>query len=280
MSEAVNPQENAPLRVFAHGGGVQSTAALVLSAQGKIDFPVHLFCNVGDDSEHPDTLAYVHDVSMPYAKEHGIELVELHNTLRGAAITLLGLTMRPDRRSLPIPLRGSRTGAPGTRSCTRDFKVDVIKKWVKAHGATKDTPAIVGIGISLDEIERAGRGGDRDYERRVYPLLDLGLKRQDCLALVERAGLPTPPKSSCFFCPFHRTAVWAEMRRDTPELFDRACAIEAAINAKRATQGGEPMYLTRFGKPLRDAIGPAQDMLPIFDSGMDDGECDEGVCFV
>ena len=41
------------LRVFAHGGGVQSTAALVLSAQGRIDFPVHLFANVGDGSENP-----------------------------------------------------------------------------------------------------------------------------------------------------------------------------------------------------------------------------------
>ena len=30
------------LRVFSYGGGVQSTAALVLAAQGKIDFRVFL----------------------------------------------------------------------------------------------------------------------------------------------------------------------------------------------------------------------------------------------
>lgn len=50
------------LRVFSFGGGVQSTAALVLQAQGKIDFDMFVHANVGDDSEHPDTVAYMRDV--------------------------------------------------------------------------------------------------------------------------------------------------------------------------------------------------------------------------
>ena len=37
------------LKVFSYGGGVQSTAALVLAAQGKIDYQTFLFCNVGAD---------------------------------------------------------------------------------------------------------------------------------------------------------------------------------------------------------------------------------------
>lgn len=41
------------LRVFSFGGGVQSTAALVLAAQGEIDFTAFIFANVGADSEHP-----------------------------------------------------------------------------------------------------------------------------------------------------------------------------------------------------------------------------------
>jgi 3'-phosphoadenosine 5'-phosphosulfate sulfotransferase (PAPS reductase)/FAD synthetase len=47
------------IRVFSYGGGVQSTAALVLAAQGVIDYHTFLFANVGEDSENPDTLAYV-----------------------------------------------------------------------------------------------------------------------------------------------------------------------------------------------------------------------------
>jgi len=55
----------AGLRVFAYGGGIQSTAALVLAAAGRINFPVFLFANVGEDSEHPATLAYLHHTARP-----------------------------------------------------------------------------------------------------------------------------------------------------------------------------------------------------------------------
>ena len=57
-------------------------------------------------------------------------------------------------RSIPIPVRMSN-GAPGNRSCTLDYKIALMSKWLKANGATKDNPALVGIGISVDEIERA-----------------------------------------------------------------------------------------------------------------------------
>src|SRR5947209_5246716 len=54
------------IRVFSYGGGVQSTAALVLAAQGKIDYPTFLFCNVGADSENPETLTYVEQYAKLY----------------------------------------------------------------------------------------------------------------------------------------------------------------------------------------------------------------------
>jgi hypothetical protein len=267
------------LRVFAHGGGVQSTAALVLSAQGEIDFPVHLFSNVGDDSEHPATLKYVREVSMPYAEAHGTELVELHKTTRdGTPVTLYQRLTKEGSRSLPIPVRMPDTGAPGTRSCTADFKLQVIWKWLKAHGASKDTPSTTGIGISMDEIERAHRGREEAWERRVYPLIDLGLRRVDCYRIIELAGLQAPPKSACYFCPFHRPQTWAEMRRDEPELFDKAADLEDLLNERRDMLGKDRVYLTRFGRPLRECIGPAQDTL--FDQSPDIDTCDEGVCFV
>jgi hypothetical protein len=276
-----HPTEPA-LRVVAHGGGVQSTALLVLSAQGKIDFPVHLFCNTGDDSEHPATLEYVRNVSQPWAAERGITLHEIHKVTRsGEKETLMGRLMKEGSRSLPIPVRMPDTGAPGTRSCTADFKIRVISKWLKAAGATKDNPATVGIGISTDEIQRAGRGKDGPYERRTYPLIDLGLNRNQCHAIITAAGLPTPPKSACFFCPFHRPHTWAEMARDEPDLFEKSAALEDTLNVRRDMLGKDRVYLTRFGRPLRDAIGPAQDTFPMFSaSEMDEGDCDEGVCFV
>ena len=264
-------------RVIAFGGGVQSTALLVLAATGRIDYTTFLFCNVGDDSEDPATLAYVAAHAVPYAAAHGLALHELRRDRRdGTVETLYGRLIRPESRSLPIPVRMAN-GAPGTRSCTADYKIKIIGRWVRAHGATPADPATVGIGISLDEIHRAGNRTTSPWERVVYPLLDLDppLRRLDCLRVIKAAGLPPPPKSACWFCPFHTPHVWSEMRRDRPELFERAASLEDLLNARRATLGKDPVYLTRFNKPLREAIGEAGPTL--FDD-VTDVTCDAGTC--
>lgn len=269
------------LQTFSHGGGVQSTAALVLSAQGRIDFPVHLFANVGDDSEHPDTLSYVREVSIPFAAAHGIELHELHRVRRdGTQETLLGRLTKEGSRSLPIPARMSN-GAPGTRSCTMDFKLRVLQKWLKKHGATPAEPATVGIGFSTDEMHRVGNAVNRPrpIEKITYPLIALGISRSACYEIIAKAGLPKPPKSACWFCPMHRPSKWAEMARDEPELFDKSVALEKLLNDRRDMLGKDHVFFTRFGKPLSVAVNAAQD--PLFRD--EDGwgsSCDEGVCFV
>lgn len=274
------PDPAAPVTVgsaFAFGGGVQSMAALVLAAQGRIAFDMFLFSNVGDDSEHPGTLAYFDQYAAPFAKQHGLDLRMIWRTRRtGEVETLWQRLTKPGSRSLPIPVRMSN-GAPGTRSCTADFKIRVIGSWLKAHGASATHPATVGIGISLDEIHRANSRRTEPYERIVYPLLDLRLRRSDCMRIIRDAGLPVPPKSSCFFCPFHREGTWLEMRRTDPDLFERACQLEDLLNARRAELGKDPVYLTRFGKPLARVIPDGQDVLPLFeDDGA--GSCDSGWC--
>lgn len=343
-----------PVRSISYGGGVQSTALIVLAAQGVIDYPLALFSNVGEQSEHPATLAYVRDVAAPWAAAHGIEVVELQRRTRdGRTEDLYDRLMRPGSRSLPIPVRMAG-GAPGTRACTADFKIRVISKELKARGATIDRPATVAVGISTDEIERMNSRRDEPTETIVYPLIDLRLSRADCMRIIADAGLPVPPKSACYFCPFHRPQVWAEMRRDEPELFEKSALLEDTLNARRAaischTEGvpavdverrwrffatndddaevysdypggvGDPelgeweqigrcpdcnrrdplallpgdlvpahpkdsVYLTRFGRPLRDAIPEAQAALFAVDSMADLGGpdalegCDSGYC--
>lgn len=307
------------LRSISFGGGVQSTALLVLAAQRRIDFPLFLMANVGDDSENPATLRYVEEYAKPFAADHGIELVVLDRVKRdGSVETLWGRLVNPRQcprckgagsvyyadtddqdaglppdldeprqcprcrgegrvqsRSLPIPVRMSN-GAPGTRSCTADFKIKVIGKELKRRGATKDTPATIGIGISVDEIHRANNRRVEAHERIEYPLLDLGLRRTDCMRLIREAGLPVPPKSSCFFCPFHRPETWHDMRRTEPELFEKSCQLEELLNQRRDELGKDHVYLTGFGKPLREAIPDGVDLLPMFDEA--DGACDSGWC--
>lgn len=267
------------LRTFSYGGGVQSTAALVLAAEGKIDFGTFLFSNVGDDSEMPETLAYVHEVAIPYGAEHGIEVVELHKLRRDGtrAPTLYERLTVEGSRSLPIPVRMSRTGAPGTRSCTADHKIRVIARWLREHGATKEDPAQVGIGISTDEIQRAKPGIDPRslIQCRTYPLLDLGLDRQDCDQIIRASGLPVPGKSACYFCPFHKREEWRRMKRDEPELFDKSVALERLLNDRRASLGKDPVWFTGALIPLDEAISPDGDQLGL---ELATGDCESGYC--
>lgn len=269
------------MKVISYGGGVQSSAMVVLAVQGRIpDVDAALFANVGDDSEHPATLAYVRDVMQPWAGEHRLPVHELHRVMRdGTTETLHGRLMRDGSRSLPIPVRMSDTGAPGTRQCTADFKITVVGRWLKAHGANASHPATVCIGISTDEVERIGNKRAEAYERPIYPLIDLGLDRSACAQVIRDAGLPVPPKSACWFCPFHRPATWAEMRRDEPDLFWQSVELERVLNMRRDVLGKDHVYLTRFGKPLDQAITEAQ--TPLFEGdGIGESGCDEGVCFV
>lgn len=274
----------APIRSISYGGGVQSTALLVLAAQRRIDFPLFLMANVGEDSEHPDTLAYVRTVAMPYAEKHGVELVMLDRIKRdGSVETLWGRLMKDGSRSLPIPVRMSN-GAPGNRSCTADFKIKVIGKELKRRGGSKSNPATVGIGISLDEIHRANAREVEPHERIVYPLVGIGeetglkMTRLDCMRVIREAGIPVPPKSSCFFCPFHRPTAWADLARETPELFEKSVQLEETLNARRDMLGKDHVFLTRFGIPLREAIDTEQELIPWADDPAD-GSCSTGWCF-
>ena len=268
------------MRTISYGGGVQSTALCVLATQGKIGhIDAALFANVGDDSEHPETITYVREVMIPWAAPRGLPVHELKRVKRdGTVETLLEQLLKPNSRSLPIPVRMPDTGAPGTRNCTTEFKIKVITKWLKAHGVSKTTPAAVCIGFSTDEAHRASNRRANPYELPEHPLLDMRLSRTDCKNLISRAGLPVPPKSACFFCPFHRTAMWSKMRRDEPALFQKSVELETTLLERRKKLGRDPVYLTRFGKPLAEAIPELQSDIPgLLDPDTD--SCDDGYCW-
>jgi hypothetical protein len=261
------------LRVVSFGGGVQSTALLVLAAQGEIDFATMLFANVGDDSENPATLDYVRGVAMPYALSHGIELIELRRQWRdGRDWTLLQSLEAPDSRSVNIPVRMAN-GAPGNRNCTETFKIKVVSGWLKEHGATAQNIATVALGISLDEFSRARSSSGFPHYGITYPLLERRMDRAACQALITRAGLPTPPKSACFFCPMKGVGAWLEMRRAEPELFARSVALERLLNERRAALGKDDIYLSSRMKALDDAIKDDGQLSLLADDACESGYC-------
>lgn len=260
---------------------MQSTALLVLAAQRRIPYELFLFANVGDDSEHPASLEYVETYAKPYAAAHEIELVELRRIpkrgfAKGREETLYQRLVRPESRSVPIPVRMTN-GAPGRRSCTADYKIRIVGQELRRRGATADDPAIVALGISVDEIERARPGNDprSPLQYRTYPLLDMGLSRDDCKSIISDAGLPVPPKSACWFCPFNDRQRWRDLRDKTPDLFQLACDLEATLGDRAESLGRNRVWLTSRGKPLASVM---QDDAAKqgSSSGMD--ACDSGYC--
>lgn len=247
------------LRIYSSGGGVQSIAALILSARGEIDYPVHLFANVGDDSENPETLDYVRDIAMPYAEREGVEFHEINWIRRDGTFETLREYIYRTERSVPIPALMSGSGAPGRRSCTFHWKIKVVDRWIAEHdGKGKDV--FVGLGITVDEIHRARIEDWQDVrgfrKLKTYPLIELGISRNDCHEIIRDAGLPTPAKSSCYFCPFHTPAAWTRLRLSRPDLFDEACNIEKEIQRKRReVMGKDDVFLHPALLPLAQAVG-------------------------
>lgn len=264
-----------PSHVFSCGGGVQSTACLVLAAQGLIPYRTFIFANVGDKAEDPRTLAYIAATLKPYAAAHGIEWVDVQRKRRDGTPADLWDELQKPNRSVPIPVM-MQNGAPGRRSCTADFKILPIARWIKRHapGCT------LGKGISTDEPHRATPSRESDGYSSAYPLIELGLSRSDCLRIVAEAGLPQPPKSACWFCPYKTTDRWTEMKRQDPERFAQAVELEAHLNRKRASMGPDRVFLSgqgaRRGMPL-DRVIP--DQLGLFPEWIDEQDgCESGYC--
>lgn len=266
------------MRIFSFGAGVQSTAVLVLASQGKVQYDHFLFSNVGEDSEHPDTLVYFEDIALPFAKEHGLDLREVRKYRKGEIETIRGRIFSTER-SVPIPMF-MNTGAPGNRACTMDFKIRVIDRWVRQNRNDIDR-FTVGLGISIDEFQRA-RSRDPDevykglWKELEYPLIDLRISRNDCQQIIANAGIPVPPPSACYFCPFHRNMEWHRLRQNKPALFWDAVKIENHMQAKRKELWDkDKVWMHRKLIPLDVAI-PDQPFLFDLDN-MDN--CESGYCF-
>ncbi|MFG2045323.1 hypothetical protein ACGFI8_45565, partial [Dactylosporangium sp. NPDC048998] len=119
--------------------------------------------------------------------------------------------------------------------------------------------AEIAIGISVDEIHRA-RDADVAYMRNVFPPLELGWRRSDCVAYLERHGLSGIGKSSCLRCPYHDDGFWTRLKAGSPAEWADAVAFDQAIRhgSARATAGGHPLrgqfFLHRQRVPLDQVV--------------------------
>jgi hypothetical protein len=86
--------------------------------------------------------------------------------------------------------------------------------------------------------------------------------------------LPQAPKSSCWFCPYHRLSEWTEMRMQQPDLFEKAVQLEKRLNEKRDYLGKDRVTLHKSCLPLDQAVGLQDNFFNEFDN------CESGYCMV
>lgn len=120
------------------------------------------------------------------------------------------------------------TGAP----CTAE-----LKKRVR-YGIQRPDDVQV-FGYTVEEQHRVNRFRDQHPGVDLWcPLIDAGLTKADCLAMVDRAGIELPVmyrlgyrNNNCIGCPKGGMGYWNKIRRDFPEVFDRMAALEVELGA-------------------------------------------------
>jgi hypothetical protein len=168
--------------------------------------------------------------------------------------------------------------AYGFKGCSGKFKTapqtKFVNNWPPAQAAWARGERVLKLtGYDADEPERASNWVPQDgkYWYR-YPLIEWGWGRDECRQAIARAGLPLPGKSACFFCPSNTVEEIKDLRREYPELLDRALAMEARALPHTTTVKG---LGRRFA--WRDLIEGKP--VPLFDTTIDcecyDGRADE-----
>ena len=219
--------------IISYGGGVQSTALVVLAMQRgwRIDEIVHVDLL---DAEAPNTREYVKCFAGWLRETYNRSITILQRDLYGDMLARPAFT--------PAPWRAKDGSFMLKRQCTRQYKVEPIRRYLYQQYKREKIQLMLGIGV--DEFHRMRDSGFKRIEN-VYPLVDERLTRNDCRAILERAGLATPPKSSCWFCPYRSARSQAELIRQYPALREMAVELERRINDERRARGKDAIVVLR-----------------------------------
>lgn len=188
-------------KYLSYGGGVNSTALLLLLKDRGIDFET-VFVNHGTD--YPETYEYIE-----YLRKKGFEITEIIPDVEGCH------TLYEYCEKWKI--------LPGMfwRWCTWKFKIKPYLDYIKK-------PCISYIGFGYDELWRLTR------KRKVfegvtekYPLIEEKLTRSKCIKLIKEHGLKVPPRSGCWLCPLQTDQQLRELFLYYPELYKKIKKLES-----------------------------------------------------
>ncbi len=259
--------------VLLYGGGTQSTGLLLMMCDGFIP-----------EYSKPDLVIFSDTMAEPYfVNEYILKVkryvwvkyrVEIEIISNGNIIDDLLGNKKEGTRAASLPLFLDNGGMI-RRQCTNEYKIIPINKVIKERfeigRKKKESKPVVNrlFGMSLDEIGRCKQSTEWWAENK-YLLVYERMYRNEVIRYVNlnHPELADPPRSSCYFCPFHSNLYWKLMKRKHPKMFKSACEIDELIRDNEKLRNRA--YLHRSLKPLRE-INFEQLDVDIF------GEC-EGYC--
>ncbi|MBR4608234.1 MAG: phosphoadenosine phosphosulfate reductase [Lachnospiraceae bacterium] len=195
-------------KVVWMSGGVSSFIAGLLSQ----DVDEWIYIHVAD--QHEDTLRFIEDCEQFLSRKITILKSDKFSCVQDVVRT---------RNFLNGP-----HGAPCTSCLKRSVRLD----WEKQFPDTKFTYVW---GYDLAEKARADRMRESDKGKYVheFPLIDRGLSKQDCHAILRLTGIERPllyrlgfPNNNCIGCLKSGQFTWGLVRKYFPEKFAERARLE------------------------------------------------------
>lgn len=217
------------LHLLNWGMGVESTAILVRWMRSPQSRPFNDFHNLivltaqtGD--EMVETKSLCENYLFPLMREHKVRLVQV---AKASASKLDGYIILSDTyqpyelhtegyfplsRDLLQSGTVPRLGRP--HICAQRWKGEVLDAWIADHIKEAFGPYL---GYNVDETKRAGKadGYTCQGHQFLYPLIEWGWTRDDCIEYLYRTLGVLWRKSACSYCPFQqKQAAIARYDRD------------------------------------------------------------------
>lgn len=258
------------LKIISLGLGVQSTTLYLMSCLNQVEKADYaIFADPG--AEKPETYQHLRSLQSYSTNASGIPII--HSKRKNLFLDLTGAGVRKSGRFASIPAYANKGKSQLRRQCTREYKTEVIDKEIRALYGLKPRQRYpeteVWIGFTVDEAMRMSDSREK-WRIKKYPLIDLGMSRNDCEKWLKDYGFAVPPKSSCVFCPYQNDERWKEIK--ATESFDIVKLVDSEI--RNSTKKGikEPIFLHDSCKPIDEVIFTLDRQVDLFNN-ICDGDC-------
>ena len=205
-------------------GAASAVATKIAISESKTPVEV-VYCHVKE--EHPDNMRFLKDCEAWFGQPITIlEDEKYHGSIYEVFL----------KRKYIVGVQG----AP----CTMFLKKEVRKRYEK--------PGDVQVfGYTAEEEDRVERFMDANNDVKLWSVLvEKGLTKQDCLAMIDRAGIEIPvmyklgyTNNNCVGCVKGGLGYWNKIRVDFPDAFTKMAQTERLLGVKILKSKGERIYL-------------------------------------